>query len=304
MIRLLLDHPWPIDEALDERSEGFQVLLEFEKLKNSQQLPLGALVRFIGHQEYNEAMQRIRGKSAGAAAIRRFAYYLIRHGDGIVRATPIPEQNLPNLPPSECWKRALRDELEYPEDWRNPQIIFPKVRQKAWPNTDEIEIKCEDRNGTVLQVLACLEEYESHKYAVPDIDPWRHLEWLKRPQPGARINYPCRLPKPPILEGIPIEQLPEMLAKARRIGWKVGESYYFIPPENYRPELVKQYEWRNGSAFDLETKDTIKGKKIGPIDYEGRIWAFDIFQKRHWDVQLPNGNKLDVSHKGHLVHPI
>jgi hypothetical protein len=149
MIRLLLDHPWPIDKALDERSEGFQVLLEFEKLANSLKLPPGSLARFIEQQDYEKAMQQIRGKSSGATGVRRFAYNLIRHNDSMVRATPIPEPNLPNLPPSECWKYALRDELENLNDWRNPQIIFPKIRQSAWPDTDEIEIKCEDRDGAI-----------------------------------------------------------------------------------------------------------------------------------------------------------
>lgn len=306
MTRLLLDHPWPIDAALDARSEGFQVLLVFEKLLRRRCLPQGTLVRFVEQHGYYDSLEKLKGnKSSGAAAVRRLAYYLIRNGESVIQAMPVPEPKSLSI----CWKRALRDELETLENWRNPQIIYPKIRESAWPNTDEIEIKCEDRESTITRVLTSLEEYESHKYAIPDMDPWRHLEWLKRPQPGARVNYPCRLPKPPILEDVSIEQLPEMLVEARRIGWKVKDDlrdnyyYYFIPPEDFNPASVDQHVWRKGSAFRQDTKDTRKGKKTGPVDYEGRIWSFDIHEERHWDVQLPDGGKLDISHDGHLVHP-
>ncbi len=300
MTRLLLDHPWPIDAALDARSDGFQVLLKFDELIRRRDLPLPVSpVPFVEAQEYYEALQRLRGRSASAATVRRFSYHLIRNGDSVIRATPIPE---PNPPLSDCWKRALRDELEYLENWRNPQIIFPEKRRADWPqNTSEVPIQCEDREGTVSRVLASLEEYDSHPFAVPDMDPWRHLEWLKRPEPSARIDHPCRLPKPPILEGVPVEQLFQRLGAARAAGWNVNGRYYFIPPANCRPELVAKPDWRKGHAFELKTKDTKKGKKTGPIDWEGRVWAWDMVAKRHWDVQLPDGTHMNISHNGCLL---
>ena len=295
MTRLLLDHPWPIDAALDAGSQGYKVLLEFDRLlKRRCLLP----VPFVEQHDYYVALEQLKGnKSSGAAAVRRLAFYLIRNGVGIVRATPIPELNLPNLPPSECWKYALRDELEYPENWRNPQIIFPKVRQEAWPHTDEIEIKCADRDGTVSRVLASLEEYESHKYAISDIDPWRNLEWLKRPQPRARVNYPCRLPKPPILEGVHIDRLVEMLGEARRIGCRIDEGkYYYIPSADWQPEITIKAQWRDGYAFPHKSIPGWKGPIL--IDYRNIEWRWDM-KERHWDVQTDP--YISVSHTGELL---
>ena len=301
MTRLLLDFPWAIDEGLGHDPIPYKVILDFLNLL--EKTGLGA-VPFIEDAEqaiFWNALKNRKGLGSTFGPVIKLLYHCKREEGGIRRARPLTEPTNPIL--RDSWKRALRDELETLENWRNPQIIFPGVRESAWqPAADEIEIVCEDREGTITRVLASLEKYESHKYATSDIDPWRNLEWLKQPKLGARVNYPCRLPKPPILKDVSIEQLPEMLAEARRIGWKVEGNYYFIPPEDFNPALVDQHDWRKGSAFKQNTKDTKKGKKTGPIDYEGRIWSFDIHEERHWDVQLPDGHKLDISHDGHLVH--
>lgn len=290
MTRYLLDHPWSIDSALDARSAGFRVLLNFEDLIRRRRLPFGSLVRFLEQQEFDDAKQRL-GRHTWAAAILRFSHHLIRNRDGDIRATPIPE---PNPPLSNCWKRALRDELEHPENWRNPQIIFPKVRQSAWPTTDEIEINCEDRKGAIFRVFAPLEGYESHKYAIPDLDPWCHLQWLYQPDQNGHNNYPCRLPRPPVLEGVSVQDLFHRLPEARAIGWQVSGRYYFVPPDNYRAEQISAHRWRSGNAFEQKKARGWKGPS--PIDYLGQIWRWDRGE-RHWDVQL-NGEYIRISHEG------
>jgi len=289
MTRLLLDHPWPPDAALNARteSEGLGVLLKFEKLVMRQGLSSLSLVRFIEQQEYDSALQQLKGKSSAAANVRRFAYHLIRYSNSVIRATPILEPN-PTL--SDCWKRALRDELEHLENWRNPQIIFPEVRRPAWQAADEIEIKCEDRKGTVYRVLASLEKYDSHPFAVPDLDPWRHLDRLFPPELGHPNNKPCWLPKPPILDQVPVEQLSERLEEARKQGWQIKGKYYYIPRADCFPEQIEKPEWRSGYVFKREKVPGWKGPC--PIDYNGVTWRWDRGE-RHWDVQLSPRIKIN-----------
>jgi len=295
MTRVLLDHPWPLNETLNARSGGFNVLLEFDKFVKRKGL---TPVRFMEQKEYDNAKQLL-GRSNVAAQILRISNHLIRFSESIISATPDPE---PNPPLGDYWKRGLRDELDHLENWRNPQIIFPEVRRSAWlPATDEVEIKCADRNVTVFRVLASLENYETHPFAVKDLDPWRHLEWLKRSQPGARTDHPCRLPKPPILDNVPVEQLFQLLDDVRKDGWIINERYYFIPPANCHLDQVGKTDWRNGAAFVRKSKNTRKGIKTGPVDFEGRIWAWDIFEERHWDVQLLDGTRINISHDGRKI---
>lgn len=295
MTHLLLDHPWPLDAALNaiSETEGRGVLLKFEKLVMRLRQGDDSImpVRFIEQQEYENMLQHLKGNASAAANVRRFAYNLIRHNNNINHATPIPEPK-PSL--SDCWKRALRDELEHLENWRNPQIIFPEVRRSAWPATDEIEIKCEDRAGTVSQVLASLEKYDSHPLAVSDLDPWRHLERLFPPTPGHPNNKPCWLPKPPILDQVPVEHLSERLEEARKQGRKIKGKYYYIPPANCFPEQIKKPVWRSGYVFDREKVPGWKGPCL--IDCDGITWRWDQGH-RHWDLQV-KPDHISVSHTG------
>jgi hypothetical protein len=287
MTRLLLDHPWPLNETLNARSNGFQVLLEFEKLVRRKRLiPL----RFIEQHDYESAKQQL-GKSPVAAQILRFSNHLIRYNESVIRATPDPEPN-PTL--NDSWKRALRDELEHLENWRSPQIIFPEVRRSVWSTTDEIEIKCGDRNGTVSRVLASLEKYDSHPFAVSDLDPWRHLERLFPPTPGHPNNKPCRLPKPPILDQVPVEHLSERLEEARKQGCIIDGKYYYIPSDDCLPEQIAKPEWRSGYVFDRKKDPGWKGPC--PIDYNGVTWRWDQGH-RHWDLQV-KPKHISVSHTG------
>lgn len=278
MTRLLLDHPWPLDQALCARSEAFKVLLEFKELVRKSGL---APVRFVQQIEFDNAKLAL-GKSHAAAQILQFSYNLIRHEGNVIPATPEPE---PIPPLSDFWKSALNDELGDMEDWRNPQIVVPEKRRAVWPNTAEVSIQSEDHPGTPPQdrVLVTLERYESHSFAVSDIDPWRHLEWLYPPEQGVANKNPCRLPRPPILNGVPLEELFEMLVNARRDSWKVNGNYYFIPSADWRPDQIAKPEWRSGYAFTREKVPGWKGPC--PIDYKGQTWRWDRGE-RHWDVQV------------------
>jgi len=286
MTHLLLDHPWPLNAALNaiSETEGRGVLLKFEKLITRLKQVDDSIspVRFIEQQEYDSMLQQLKGKTSAAANVRRFAYYLIRHNNSTNQATPFPEPKT-KPPLSDCWKRALRDELDNLENWRNPQIIFPEVRRTAWPDTDEIEIKREDQKDVVFRVIASLEKYDLHPFAAPDIDPWRHLDRLYPPEPGHPNNKPCWLPKPPILNHVPVEQLTEHLEVARKLGWQINDKYYYIPRSTCLPDQIKKHEWRNGYVFEREKVSGWKGPCL--VDYNGVTWRWDSGE-RHWDVQL------------------
>ncbi|WP_372522450.1 hypothetical protein [Sulfuricaulis sp.] len=290
MTRLLLDYPWTIEEGLGSDSVPYKVILDFLDLLARTELKP---VPFIDHEECNIFWTALKGRKGQSrfGPVIRLLRHCTRDTDGICLARPVPEPTKLR----DSWKCALRDELEHLENWRNPQIIFPEVRRPAWQATDEIEIQCEDRKGTVSRVLASLEKYDSHPYAVPDLDPWRHLDRLFPPKPGNPNNKPCWLPKPPILDQVPVEQISEGLEEARKQGWQIKGKYYFIPPADCFPEQIEKPEWRSGYVFAREKIHGWKGPC--PIDYYGVTWRWDRGH-RHWDVQTDP--YISVSHTGEL----
>lgn len=300
MTRLLLDYPWPLDQALNPGSGGCKVLLEFEKLVRRKRLtPLP----FIEQNDFESAKHQL-GKGPVAAQILRFSNHLIRNGENITRAIPNPE---PTPALTDCWRRALRDELTHLENWRSPQIIFPEIRRSVWPTTDEIEIKCEDRTDSVSRVLASLEAYELHPYAISDLDPWDVR------CTAVSGKHPCYLPNP-LMPGkdpmqndcyrVPIAQLLDELIEARRRGWDADGKYCYIPPANWRPEAISQMAWRQGRAFPRTLCPVRKQK--GYSDFEGRIWLWHKGRgahigEDHWDVQFGGKEYFSVNHTGDLL---
>lgn len=292
MTHALLDHPWPLEAALDNSSPGFGVLLNFSQLIARHNL---TPVPYVDQSEYDAAVERLNYRHAGVTAWFRFAYLCVRAATRKAYAVPVPEP--PDPPLRSAWKQSLRDELENQEDWRRPQIIVPRQCGDRWPaGQSEIEIRCLDRPGAapLIRSLVSLEQYESHPFALCDCDPWRHLEWQFRPAHGLRINHPCILPRPPCLNEVSILELPEHFAEARRLGWKIAGRHYYIPPEDYEPDLVSQARWRSGRAFPQRRHP--ENNRAGPVDYLGHIWAWDK-NERHWDVQLRDGY-MRVSHTG------
>jgi hypothetical protein len=282
MLRLLLDHPWPIGEVLDESSDAFEVLLEFSRLLARLALPP---VPFLDEQQCAASLAQMPARHPAAVAVWRLSDALIHHGGSKATATPRPRP--PRL--SDCWRRALRDELRRAPDWRSPQIIVPQSRNAAWTRSPEVTIELNDKDSaSVAQVLVRLNAYDDHHHALADMDPWRQFEWLRKPEPGAHNKHPCRLPRPPILEGVPPWELSAALNEARRLGWQEGQNYYFIPPVSWRPERVTKDQWRAGSIFQTAATKIKGTKRNGPVDYAGRIWSWHA-RDREWDVQLNPG---------------
>lgn len=303
MTKLLLYFPWELHEALDDSDLEFAIRNFFRLLENEKLAAAGFIAAgFIEEQQEAEFWQRCKRRARrNTSLFMRFIEHCRRPVGSVCRAVPNPGPS--GL--QDSWKWGLRDQLNDLTDWRNPQIVVPESHRSDWPAGNEIDVYCEPcgnqcRSGPHPRVLAVLEDYESHPLAIGDADPWRCLEWIHPPGPGARIAHPCRLPRPPSLDQVPVEQLLKRLKDARRQGWKVDGRFYFIPPESFDPLSVDRRQWRNGDAFKHESASN--GRGSGPIDYEGRIWIWHGESgghegERHWDVQVNPGHKR-ISHDG------
>ncbi len=296
MTTLLLDHPWPLNDALDARSPAHRKLILFQALIRR----LGvAAVPFVTQQERDAAVARLdyRLNASAAAAIRRFSDELVYGGNNVQPAAV--DQSPTDL--GATWLRSLYDEIQACTSWRVPQIIFPEVRRDNWPPTPtrlNVDVQCGATN--VNCVLAPLETFDSHQHALCDVDPWKQNTWRHPPASTDHRPHPCWLPRHPALQNVPLEQIPDHLDAARRQGWQVGNRYYYIPPMNYQPLDIVQHAWRGGRAFPHENDN--EGHGGGYVDFEGRIWVWARASaggrgERHWDVQLHPGWK-NVSHDG------
>ena len=291
MTAALLDHPWPLDAGLESGSDAYGVLPAFLELTRRYAL---TPVRFVSNDDYLQLLQRLSSRRGLASAtIRRFADHFVRRSENAALAVPDPE---PRPPLSDDWKRGLRDAMGDCGDWRNPQIVYPKVRRPVWPNTDEAWIRCSDcLNGFVEErLLICLEEYDSHRFAISDHDPWCHLEHRYPPE-NYRIQHPCVLPKPPDLCGVTLQELPGQLGIACGRGWRSRDHYHFVPAAGYAPLTIPKGKWRAGGAFELGRAEG--RQRSGPIDHCGRVWEWDQ-NERHWDVQFPGDGYMRISHDG------
>jgi hypothetical protein len=227
-----------------------------------------------------------------------------RSGGGL--ATPLHGPN--DIP--ESWKQGLHDALGNLDDWRNPQIIAFQTRKASWPHGDEVQIRIADNARTERRVFAILEKYEQHRYAASDFDPW-DLERCHGPANQNRLkDFPCRLPKHPELEGLPLEKLESRIEELRTHGWRFRinglDRYYFFPREGWKVSEIKKQDWREGcKTFPRDSASRNKGS--GPVDYWNRVWIWDRQKHTHWDVQFPTGNKdkrpdyCVISHTGELI---
>ena len=294
-MRLLLDYPWDIDAALGYEQEPMKAISDFFNLISKTGFDP---VPFIDHQARENFFKSNRFGGANRQLLIRFVKQCTRNNGGACRAAP-------DTAPTDLrdsWKFALKDELGELLDWRNPQIVVPESRMSKWlPHVYEAAIRCEPCNhmpesGPHDRVFTSLERYESHPYAVSDIDPWRHLEHLYPPTDDLLNKHPCCLPRPPILERTPIEDLLNLLIEVRRTGWKINGRYYFIPPADWDPSQITKEKWRAGYAFNREKIHGWKGPC--PLDYNGVTWRWDK-NERHWDVQT--NPYISVSHNGELL---
>jgi len=292
MSALILDHPWGLDECLDPASPALGVLLRFNQLATKHDIEM---VRLITSEECEDLKLRVYSRRVprnDLTAWIRVLHQLVRESPaGTFMAVPEPEP--PDLTPD--WKIALRDALADLEDWRKPQVVVPRSRRGQWPKGTEVEIRCLDNQELALRVLVQLETYEDHDHSLSDFDPW-DLRHEHRPTPGARNQHECRLPKPPKLAKVPLEQLNDLLREVRSDGWKDRDGrYFFIPPQEWRAEDVDKRDWRSGRAFKREYAPRPRSSRKGPVDYNGLVWLWDEAE-RHWDVQLKP--HLRISHTG------
>jgi hypothetical protein len=298
--RILLDHPWPVESTLDD-GPAFGVIRAFSNLIGRSELGLQP-VRFIDEAEYARAWEAIGQsgrKLAGFAELTSFIRMLVREEKTECAATPNPAPNDLRDP----WRRALRGAME-PEDWRSPQIIIASSRGPAWQVTDhqperEVEIRfdpCENESERRPEdrTLAVLEQYDQHRFAKSDLDPW-DLERCYPPTNAQEAQRPCRLPKPSDVGNL--TDLGASLKQARRTAKSTPSRYYFIPSDSWSYESVGKVSWRKGGTFSkAKCKDS---DRVGYVDFEGLIWVWDR-DERHWDVQT-TPKHTRVSHTGQIL---
>lgn len=290
---MLIDHPWNLDAVLDAASDGFDVLRRFNNFVRGDhnRQPLA----FIEPQEYEEAWQKVVDgdypKTIGLAFFFNFAYDYVRYRGSEEEAHP--RGTAPALKAN--WRRALRDGLGDGADWRSPQIIITKPRQQLWQNREiEIEFHVDGVDHRQHRVIAVLEEYDDHPYAISDFNAWDLRKYDS--QQGGRRN-PCRLPMPPVVRGSCIEDLAGTLARARAEGWVIGGRHYYIPPAHWDPVTIGKGPWRDCRAFPQKPRSHYRSPR--PVDYENREWVWD-HDETQWDVQTGprRGDVIRVSHTG------
>ncbi len=293
MTRLLLDYPWTIDKGFGQDPAPYNVILGFLNLLARTDLNP---VPFIGHEECIEFWSIIKDRK-GQGRFRNVIMFLnhLKGDVGDVRARPTPPEPTGLR---DSWKCALGTEMGDLTNWRNPQIIVPRLRHPDWHCGVEVDINCEPSSGESasgphLRVLAVLEDYESHPFALSDLDPW-DLQRIHPPIPNRGRQFPALLPKPSLLNGCSLQNLRDSLNAARDNGWVIGENYYFIPPSDFDPLGIDKETWRKGRAFQYATAPN--SDKKGPVDYRGIVWNWDEVE-RHWDVQtVPK--YIRISHTG------
>jgi hypothetical protein len=283
MIKLILDLPWPVSEALNPHSDALRVLRDFEQVRSALVLDL---VPFIDQDEATRFWERLGERRAGGnifRPVRQFVEHALRLGRGPHRAVPI------NGPYDlrESWQHALRDEIGTQDNWRTPQIVACTERRTDWSNSLEDEevnlvLQDEGQESGCKRVIFFMRSYESreahshqrdyqaHKYAAADLDPWdvRHLH--ARTANGA-LDGRCKLPKPPGLNGVAFADLDGRLDHLRAKSWPHNGKYWFLPPPSWMLENANNKEdWRKG-AFK---KGEAPNRRGGPVDYKEQIWSW------------------------------
>ena len=298
MPKVLLDFPWDLGDLFNSYSPVLDVLRRFEIVRATHNLQPVPFVSQLACSQLFAQMPRPIGSGV-------FQHVRILLSHSLRQAEPGCFATLISGPAdlSDIWRSALRDAMLDVEDWRNPQILFSEIRRGSWqPNGPEVGVRfeaCEEQavSGPYARVLACLEEYEKHRFATCDFDPW-DLQRIHPPAAGAPAHqqYPCRLPKPPSCAGESLQSLEDRLPAIHN--WRIGDNCYFVPPRGWRAENVSKQDWRDGKAFALGTLPNNHRK--GPVDYKGEPWWWDQAE-RHWDVQLKAGGYWSISHTGRLL---
>ncbi len=293
-MKALLDFPWDLTEILSPYSEASDALRRYVLLVATYALDP---VPFVDQNAEALFWQQITERGSKGNIFRpvnQFLNHCRCNALGVHRAEPEPCPNPLPVP----WQQALRDSMNDLADWRCPQIVVTRTRLPSWAaDGGEVRLRCDDKPGEMhprLLVGVEVESYRDHAFALSDFDPW-DLRRCHPPQAGGRVNHPCVLPRPPVLRGVQLRDLGLKLADARRAGWHLSGSRYFIPADSWAVDDVAKASWRIGNIF---SEATLNGR-TGPVDWFGNVWAWDDAE-RHWDVQLHGGAGayVRVSHTG------
>jgi hypothetical protein len=286
MIHVLLDHPWPLSAS----PNSGRVLLDFDALmKRNRGL---RSVPFFTNEECANAFQ---GPQRNAfAQMFRVVQHLIRDGSSTCIATPIPAPAIL----SHSWMWALYETMHDSDDWRSPQIVVPQTRENDWNSVTELQIRLEvcgevPASGPYERLLVVLEQYEDHPFARADADPW-DLERL-HPRENPHLGHPCRLPKPPELANLSLEEIDARMKHCRQ---EQGAKIYYLPESNWQLATVSKAAWREkGHGFPYQSSSV--RHRSGWLDRIGRIWEWDMTES-HWDVQEKD-DYTRVSHTGDVL---
>jgi len=302
MVKVLLDFPWQLDEVLNPYSDALAVIRDFDRF-------IAVLrfdpVPFISQEDERRFWENVPRSCGGrfAPVFRLLARLVCEHLDG---PSALPANGPNDLP--DYWRKSLRIALGDLLGWRNPQLVVSESRRPEWhPIDHEAHLRLEDLpDQEVTRVLIAIgsyedddghgfvDDYEAHKYAAADFDPWNVRHCHPQRQNGD-LDERCLLPKHPSLRGIDLSRVDEQLRLLRSENWPRDGVCWFLPPStwNFDPRTLKS-EWRKG-VFDEREKN---GRR-GPLDYKGRVWSWHS-EEGHWDVQLDNGQHFKVNWRGEV----
>jgi hypothetical protein len=302
MVKVLLDFPWPLDEVLNPYSDALVVLRDFDNF-------LAVLefnpVPFISPEDERRFWEN--PPRAGGSRFAPVFRLLQRLGCGNLDGPTAAPANGPNDLP-DAWRKSLRIELGDLRDWRNPQLVVAESRRAEWhssTNDHEVHLRLEDLpDQDVSRVLIAIESYngedrqdfvsnyEAHKYAAADFDPW-NVRHCHPPRQDGNLDERCLLPRHPSLRGIDLNRIDDQLRVLRSENWPKDGVCWFLPPNSWKfdPGTMKS-EWRKGAFEERE-----KNGRRGPLDYKGRVWYWHP-EEGHWDVQLDNWGHFKVNSRG------
>lgn len=290
-MRLLLD-PWVA--ALGDRDDDLRLrtLLDLRSaMRRTGAWPVPVPLGFLP----SEGFQELPRTAVGGLA--QLLWMLHSEADAVNPATlPVGCPETPTY-----WRTALAANLLQAE-WRAPIIAVPQALRVAWPVGPSISLDVDgeihDRRVGTLEFL--LRDLGREPAIARDWDPWLYegAGSVQAPQ-----RHPRRLPRPPQLAGIPLDQWTTTLRTVAAVQF-VGtvRHLFFIPPADWDPEGLSAAEWRSKTVFRHAVVRTRKGEKKGPVDRDGRVWDWDAVEEEHWDVQEQRGELwCNVSHTGELL---
>jgi hypothetical protein len=188
------------------------------------------------------------------------------------------------------------------EDWRNPQIVVSQRRRPQWIGVDEVNVYLDACEGypespPLPRVIAVIESYGDHRFALSDFDPWNQERF--HPPPPLAQERRCLLPRPPVINiRASLRELDHSVNEARLLGqrWENSGKYYFIPPAGWQAQGICKADWRS----KVFTSGWLNGRR-GPVDYRGRVWRWAGQHGQHWDLQLVGGDHMNINQNGDEV---